>query len=117
MPPGIRMRLTLILRVIEAAAETADPNATFERLLDLLDAISRRGSYWRCCSSIRNQCTRSPSWSARRPGPPSSSTATRSLLDEAIDPRMLENTSTCPPSAPTARQLDELEPTWNARWT
>ncbi|MDR2240666.1 MAG: bifunctional [glutamate--ammonia ligase]-adenylyl-L-tyrosine phosphorylase/[glutamate--ammonia-ligase] adenylyltransferase [Zoogloeaceae bacterium] len=46
MPPGIRERFdALVPRLIEAAAETPNPDATLTRGLDLLEAISRRAAY------------------------------------------------------------------------
>lgn len=112
MPPGIRMRFDpLIPRVIEAAAETADPNATFERLLDLLDAISRRGSYLALLQQYPQtvhkvaELVGASSWAAqflnRHP----------ILLDEALDPRLLEEELDLPAfRAELAQQLDEVEP-------
>ena len=112
MPPGIRMRFDpLIPRVIEAAAETADPNATFERLLDLLDAISRRGSYLALLQQYPQtvhkvaELVGASAWAAqflnRHP----------ILLDEALDPRMLEEELDLPAfRADLARQLDDIEP-------
>ena len=112
MPPSIKMRFDpLIPRVIEAAAETADPNATFERLLDMLDAISRRGSYLALLQQYPQtlhkvaELVSASSWAAqflnRHP----------LLLDEALDPRILEEELDLPAfRADLARQLDEIEP-------
>ena len=112
MPPSIKMRFDpLIPRVIEAAAETPDPNATFERLLDLLDAISRRGSYLALLQQYPQtvhkvaELVSASSWAAqflnRHP----------ILLDEALDPRMLEEEIDLAAfRADLARQLDEIEP-------
>jgi glutamate-ammonia-ligase adenylyltransferase len=91
IPPSIKMRFDpLIPRVIEAAAETTDPNATFERLLDMLDAISRRGSYLALLQQYPQtlhkvaELVSASAWAAqflnRHP----------ILLDEALDPRILE---------------------------
>ncbi len=112
MPPGIKMRFDpLIPRVVEAAAETADPNATFERLLDMLDAISRRGAYLALLQQYPQtlhkvaELVGASSWAAqflnRHP----------ILLDEALDPRVLEEELDLPAfRADLARQLDEIEP-------
>jgi [glutamine synthetase] adenylyltransferase / [glutamine synthetase]-adenylyl-L-tyrosine phosphorylase len=91
IPPSIKMRFDpLIPRVIEAAAETTDPNATFERLLDMLDAISRRGSYLALLQQYPQtlhkvaELVSASAWAAQflnlHP----------ILLDEALDPRILE---------------------------
>ena len=112
MPPSIKQRFDpLIPRVIEAAAETPDPNATFERLLDLLDAISRRGSYLALLQQYPQtvhkvaELVGASSWAAQflnhHP----------ILLDEALDPRMLEEELDLPAfRADLARQLDDIEP-------
>lgn len=112
MPPSIKQRFDpLIPRVIEAAAETAQPNATFERLLDLLDAISRRGAYLALLQQYPQtvhkiaELVGASAWAAQflNQHP--------ILLDEAIDPRMLEEELDLPAfRADLARQLDELEP-------
>lgn len=112
MPPSIKTRFDpLIPRVVEAAAETADPNATFERLLDMLDAISRRGSYLALLQQYPQtlhkvaELVGASLWAAqflnRHP----------ILLDEALDPRMLEEELDLPAfRAELAAQLDEIEP-------
>jgi len=112
MPPGIRQRFDpLIPRVIEAAAETATPNATFERLLDLLDAISRRGAYLALLQQYPQtvhkvaELVGASSWAAQF------LTRHPILLDEAIDPRMLEEELDLADfRSELARQLDEIEP-------
>ena len=95
----------------EAAAETADPNATFERLLDMLDAISRRGSYLALLQQYPQtlhkvaELVGASAWAAqflnRHP----------ILLDEALDPRMLEEEIDLNAfRTELATQLDEIEP-------
>ena len=112
MPPGIRERFdALVPQVIEAAAETPNPDATLTRCLDLLDAISRRAAYLALLQqypqALRKvaQLVSASSWAAtyltRHP----------LLLDELLDSRLLE-------AAPDwaafrsqlARALDEHEP-------
>ena len=112
MPPSIKTRFDpLIPRVVEAAAETTDPNATFERLLDMLDAISRRGSYLALLQQYPQtlhkvaELVGASAWAAqflnRHP----------ILLDEALDPRMLEEEIDLQAfREQLATQLDEIEP-------
>ena len=112
MPPSIKSRFDpLIPRVVEAAAETAAPNATFERLLDMLDTISRRGSYLALLQQYPQtlhkvaELVGASAWAAqflnRHP----------ILLDEALDPRMLEEEIDLGAfREELAAQLDEIEP-------
>ncbi|HNC79079.1 MAG TPA: bifunctional [glutamate--ammonia ligase]-adenylyl-L-tyrosine phosphorylase/[glutamate--ammonia-ligase] adenylyltransferase [Rhodocyclaceae bacterium] len=112
MPPSIRSRFDpLIPRVVEAAAPTPDANATFERLLDLLDAISKRGAYLALLQQYPQtlekvaQIVSASAWAAqflnRHP----------ILLDEAIDPRILEEELDLGEfRRELAGQLDEIEP-------
>jgi glutamate-ammonia-ligase adenylyltransferase len=91
MPPGIRERFdALVPRVIEAAAETPNPDATLARSLDLLEAISRRAAYLALLQQYPQalkkvaQLVGASSWAAgyltRHPV----------LLDELLDSRLLE---------------------------
>jgi [glutamine synthetase] adenylyltransferase / [glutamine synthetase]-adenylyl-L-tyrosine phosphorylase len=112
IPPSIKMRFDpLIPRVIEAAAETTDPNATFERLLDMLDAISRRGSYLALLQQYPQtlhkvaELVSASAWAAqflnRHP----------ILLDEALDPRILEEELDLNAfRTELAKQLEDAEP-------
>ncbi|MDD3354998.1 bifunctional [glutamate--ammonia ligase]-adenylyl-L-tyrosine phosphorylase/[glutamate--ammonia-ligase] adenylyltransferase, partial [Zoogloea sp.] len=112
MPPSIKVRFDpLIPRVIEAAAETHNPNATFERLLDMLDAISRRGAYLALLQQYPQtlhkvaELVGASAWAAqflnRHP----------ILLDEALDPRILdENLDLEAFRTDLTRQLDDIEP-------
>ena len=112
IPPSIKLRFDpLIPRVIEAAAETADPNATFERLLDMLDAISRRGSYLALLQQYPQtlhkvaELVSASAWAAQflnlHP----------ILLDEALDPRILEEELDLDAfRAELSKQLEEAEP-------
>jgi [glutamine synthetase] adenylyltransferase / [glutamine synthetase]-adenylyl-L-tyrosine phosphorylase len=112
IPPSIKMRFDpLIPRVIEAAAETSDPNATFERLLDMLDAISRRGSYLALLQQYPQtlhkvaELVSASAWAAQflnlHP----------ILLDEALDPRILEEELDLDAfRSELAGQLEEAEP-------
>ncbi len=102
---------TLVPRVIEAAAETADPDATLARCLDLLEAVSRRAAYLSLLQQYPQalhklaEIVGSSSWAAayllRHP----------ILLDELLDARSLE----AAPDWPAFRgeldgRLEEAEP-------
>ncbi|MDD5249982.1 MAG: bifunctional [glutamate--ammonia ligase]-adenylyl-L-tyrosine phosphorylase/[glutamate--ammonia-ligase] adenylyltransferase [Rhodocyclaceae bacterium] len=102
---------TLVPRVIEAAAATADPDATLARCLDLLEAVSRRAAYLALLLQYPQALAKlahiagSSSWAAnyllRHP----------ILLDELLDARGLE----AAPDWPAFRheldaRLDEAEP-------
>ncbi len=112
MPPSIKVRFDpLIPRVIEAAAETGHPNATFDRLLDLLDAISRRAAYLALLQQYPQtlhkvaELVGASAWAAqflnRHP----------ILLDEALDPRILdEELDLSAFRTELSAQLDAVEP-------
>jgi glutamate-ammonia-ligase adenylyltransferase len=112
MPPDLKSRFDpLIPRVIEAAALTPNANATFERLLDLLDAISKRGAYLALLQQYPQtlekvaQLVSASAWAAQflnlHP----------ILLDEALDPRILEEELDLPAFAlELAQELDAIEP-------
>ncbi|HEX8986670.1 MAG TPA: bifunctional [glutamate--ammonia ligase]-adenylyl-L-tyrosine phosphorylase/[glutamate--ammonia-ligase] adenylyltransferase [Rhodocyclaceae bacterium] len=102
---------TLVPRVIEAAAETADPDATLARCLDLLESVSRRAAYLALLLQYPQALKKlaeiagSSSWAAayllRHP----------ILLDELLDARSLE----AAPDWPAFRgeldgRLEEAEP-------
>jgi len=91
LPSHIRSRLdALVPRVIEAAAETAVPDETLSRCLELLETISRRGAYLALLQQYPQALKRvadlmgASSWAAdyltRHP----------ILLDELLDDRNLE---------------------------
>ena len=91
MPAGIRERFdALVPRLIEAAAETPNPDATLARGLDLFDAISRRAAYL----ALLQQYPQALQKVARLAGASSwaASYLTRHpvLLDELLDARLLE---------------------------
>ena len=112
MPTGIRERFdALVPRLIEAAAQTPNPDATLARGLDLLEAISKRGAYLALLQQYPQALQKvarlagASSWAA------SYLTQHPVLLDELLDARLLE-------AAPDwaafrtqlARDLDEHEP-------
>lgn len=112
MPPGIRERFdALVPRLIEAAAETPNPDATLARGLDLLEAISRRAAYLALLQQYPQalqkvaQLVSASSWAAtyltRHPV----------LLDELLDARLLEAAPDWAAfRAQLAQDLDEHEP-------
>jgi glutamate-ammonia-ligase adenylyltransferase len=112
MPAAIRLRFdALVPRVIEACAETPDPDATLGRCLDLLDAISRRAAYLALLQQYPQALKRvaqlvgSSSWAARF------LTRHPLLLDELLDARLLESIPDWPAfRTELAKELDEIEP-------
>ncbi len=91
LPAGIRTRFdALVPQVIQAAADTADPDTTLARTLDLLETISRRGAYLALLqqypAALAKLChmVAASRWAAeylmRHP----------ILLDELLDPRLLD---------------------------
>jgi glutamate-ammonia-ligase adenylyltransferase len=102
---------TLVPRVIQAAAATDNPDATLTRCLDLLEAVSRRAAYLALLTEYPQALTKvaqivsSSAWAAgylkNHPV----------LLDELLDPRLME----APPDWPAFRahlrqSLEEVEP-------
>jgi len=101
----------LVPRVIEAAAKTADPDATLTRCLDLMEAVSRRAAYLALLLQYPQtleklaQIAGSSSWAAeylqRHPV----------LLDELLDARILEAAPDWPAfRAQLDAQLEDVEP-------
>jgi glutamate-ammonia-ligase adenylyltransferase len=112
MAPGIRERFdALVPRLIEAAAETQNPDATLARGLDLFEAITRRAAYLALLQQYPQalqkvaQLVGASSWAAtyltRHPV----------LLDELLDARLLEAVPDWTAfRAELAQDLDEHEP-------
>ncbi|MBI4756946.1 MAG: bifunctional [glutamate--ammonia ligase]-adenylyl-L-tyrosine phosphorylase/[glutamate--ammonia-ligase] adenylyltransferase [Betaproteobacteria bacterium] len=112
MPTGIRSRFdALVPRVIEECAAQPDPDTTLNRVLTLLETISRRAAYLALLQQYPQALARvahlvgASSWAAtylnRHP----------LLLDELIDPRLLTETPDWSQfQAELAAQLDEAEP-------
>jgi [glutamine synthetase] adenylyltransferase / [glutamine synthetase]-adenylyl-L-tyrosine phosphorylase len=112
MPTQIRSRFdALVPRVMQAAGATPNPDAALARILDLLDAISRRGAYLALLQQYPQalekvaQMMSASSWAAAylRSHP--------LLLDELLDARLLD---AAPDAAAFRAQLsaalDEQEP-------
>jgi glutamate-ammonia-ligase adenylyltransferase len=112
LTPRSRERFdALVPRLIEAAAETPNPDATLARGLDLLEAISRRGAYLALLQQYPQalqkvaQLVGASSWAAtyltRHPV----------LLDELLDARQLEAAPDWTAfRAQLAQELEEREP-------
>ena len=112
MPAQIRPRLDALMpRVVEAAGETPNPDATLTRILDLLEAVSRRGAYLALLQQYPQALRKvahlmsASSWAAdfltRHP----------LLLDELLDARLLDAVPDWKAFREQLRQtLDELEP-------
>lgn len=87
-----RNRMDVVMpRFIEAAAKTQDPDATLARGINLFEVISRRGAYLALLEQYPQaldkvaQVIGAASWAAEY------LTAHPILLDELIDPRLLES--------------------------
>ncbi len=112
MPAGIRERFDALMpRLIEAAAATANPDATLARGLDLFEAISRRAAYL----ALLHQYPQALQKVARLVSASSwaSTYLTRHpvLLDELLDGRLLEAAPDWAAfRAQIAQELDEHEP-------
>jgi glutamate-ammonia-ligase adenylyltransferase len=119
MPAGIRERFdALVPRLIEAAAERPNPDATLARGLDLLEAISRRAAYLALLQQYPQalqkvaQLVGASSWAAgyltRHPV----------LLDELLDARLLESPPDWAAFAPSSRRTSmATSRTPSGRWT
>ena len=112
MPDALRGRCdALVPQIIAAAAAQPDPDATLQRMLALLEAISRRGAYLALLQQYPQALEKvahlvgSSSWAAgylqRHPV----------LLDELLDARILETAPDWPAfRTHLADILDEVEP-------
>jgi glutamate-ammonia-ligase adenylyltransferase len=101
----------LVPRVIQAAAATADPDATLSRMLDLLEAIGRRSAYLALLLQYPQALEQvakiagASSWAADY------LTKHPVLLDELLDPRLLQMAPDWPGfRQQLAEQTDALEP-------
>jgi glutamate-ammonia-ligase adenylyltransferase len=91
IPTQIRSRFdSLIPRVLQAAGATANPDVTLTRVLDLLEAVSRRGAYLALLQQYPQALDKvvhmmsASSWAAAY------LTSHPLLLDELLDARLLE---------------------------
>jgi glutamate-ammonia-ligase adenylyltransferase len=79
----------LVPLAVEAAATGRDPDATLDRLLDLLDAVSRRGSYLALLTEYPQALSRLAGMMSASPWVAQYLTARPILLDELLDARTL----------------------------
>ncbi|MBT0962518.1 bifunctional [glutamate--ammonia ligase]-adenylyl-L-tyrosine phosphorylase/[glutamate--ammonia-ligase] adenylyltransferase [Denitromonas iodatirespirans] len=112
LPPKIKSRFdALVPRVVETAAEAANPDDTLSRCLDLLDAIGGRGAYLAMLQQYPQalhkvgELVSASRWAAqylaRHP----------ILLDELLDARQLNSKPDWPAfAADLRRQCDDIEP-------
>ncbi|HUF81197.1 MAG TPA: bifunctional [glutamate--ammonia ligase]-adenylyl-L-tyrosine phosphorylase/[glutamate--ammonia-ligase] adenylyltransferase [Burkholderiales bacterium] len=92
----------LVPLAVEAASAERDPDATLDRLLDLLDSISRRGSYLALLVEYPQALSRLAAMMSASPWVAQYLTNRPMLLDELLDARTLY----APPDWPAAaRQL------------
>jgi glutamate-ammonia-ligase adenylyltransferase len=119
LPNNIKSRFDALMpRVLEAAATTPGADDTLARMLDLLDAIGRRGAYLALLQQYPQALRRvADLMSASRWG---AQFLTRHpiLLDEMLDARNLDNAPDWKTfRASLARSWRRSSPTWSARWT
>jgi [glutamine synthetase] adenylyltransferase / [glutamine synthetase]-adenylyl-L-tyrosine phosphorylase len=92
----------LVPLAVAAAASEDDPDATLERLVDLLEAVSRRGAYLTLLLEYPHVLSRLATMMSASPWVAQYLTAHPILLDELLDARVLY----APPQWPAAaRQL------------
>ncbi len=112
MPAAMRGRFDALMpRVIEAAAHTGNPDPTLTRLLDLLEAVSRREAYLALLQQYPQALQKvadlmsASSWAAEY------LTHHPVLLDELLDARILESAPDWPGFRVQCQEaLDEHEP-------
>ncbi len=103
MPAASQARLDRLVPVaIEVAAAGKDPDATFDRLLDLLESVSRRGSYLALLEEYPQTLTRLAAVMGASQWVAQYLTQRPILLDELLDTRTLY---AAPDWAAGARQL------------
>ncbi|MCX7206417.1 MAG: bifunctional [glutamate--ammonia ligase]-adenylyl-L-tyrosine phosphorylase/[glutamate--ammonia-ligase] adenylyltransferase [Proteobacteria bacterium] len=111
MPDRCRKRIDSILPpLIEVAASFHNPDATFTRILDLLEAISRRESYLALLAEHPRTLKRLASLYSASPWVSQYLTRHPILLDELLDFRLLEELPDWPKLGKILRQeLKDLE--------
>jgi glutamate-ammonia-ligase adenylyltransferase len=109
MPAASQARLDrLVPLAVESAASQRDPDATLERLLDLLDAVSRRGSYLALLVEYPQALSRLAAMMSASPWVAGYLTARPILLDELLDARTLYGAPHWPSAAlQLTSQMDE----------
>jgi len=90
MPAASVARLDhLVPLVVEAAAAQSDPDATLDRMLGLLDSVSRRGSYLALLMEYPQALSRLAAMMSASPWVAQYLTSRPILLDELLDARTL----------------------------
>jgi [glutamine synthetase] adenylyltransferase / [glutamine synthetase]-adenylyl-L-tyrosine phosphorylase len=90
MPAASQAQLDrLVPLAIAAAASGEDPDAALERLLDLLEAVGRRGAYLALLLEYPHVLSRLAAMMSASPWAAQYLTAQPILLDELLDPRAL----------------------------
>ncbi len=112
MPAAIRTRFdALAPRVIQAAAATPNPDVALSRMLDLLDAVSRRAAYLALMQQYPQALERVAHFAAASSWAASFLTHHPILLDELLDGRLLESMPDCGAFRDQLRlALDQVEP-------
>jgi glutamate-ammonia-ligase adenylyltransferase len=106
MPAASQARLDrLVPLAVEAAAAQSEPDATLDRLLDLLDAVSRRGSYLALMVEYPQALSRLAAMMSASPWVAQYLTARPILLDELLDARTLYAEPHWPAAAQQLRSL------------
>ena len=106
MPAASQARLDrLVPLAAEAAAAQREPDATLDRLLDLLDAVSRRGSYLALMVEYPQALSRLAAMMSASPWVAQYLTARPILLDELLDTRTLYASPHWPSAALQLRSL------------
>ena len=104
MPAASQARLDrLVPLAIEAAASAGDPDAALERVLDLLDAVSRRGSYLALLEEYPQALKQLATMMGASPWVAQYLTQHPILLDELLDTRTLH---AAPDWTAAVRQLE-----------
>lgn len=111
MPAAIKTRFdALAPRVIRAAADTPHPDEALSRMLDLLDAISRRAAYLALLQQYPQALERVAHFAAASSWAAGYLTQHPILLDELLDGRLLESTPDCGAArAQLRRALDDVD--------
>ena len=106
MPAASQARLDrLVPLAVEAAAALREPDATLDRLLDLLDAVSRRGSYLALMVEYPLALSRLAEMMSASPWVAQYLIARPILLDELLDARTLHAAPHWPSAAQQLRSL------------
>ena len=99
----------LVPLVVEAAAAQKDPDVALDRILDLLDSVSRRGSYLALLAEFPHTLSRLAAMMGASPWVARYLTSRPILLDELLDSRTLYAAPDWPAAARHLRaQMDDV---------